>query len=168
MSDPQDRRDWLFPPSDAVVDGVELGWLDPHDEGQRRLLLFADHPELAPAIEDGDDQIVLDGVEMSPTLHITMHDIVANRILDQEDTQWWGTAQRLVSLGYDRHEVLHMLCNVVSDEVYAAMNGETPAEPAGALAALPESWEAMRPPPRPRPNPARSRGRHPGPRHRPH
>ena len=112
---------------------------------------------------------MLDGVEMSPTLHIAMHDIVANRTLDDNEDLWWETAQRLGSLGYDRHEVLHMLCSAVSDEVYAAMHGETPAvtATAEALAALPESWEAMRPPPRPRIDPARSPGRHRGPRHKP-
>ena len=52
-----------------------------------------------------------------------------------------------MSLGYDRHEVLHMLCNAASDEVYAAMNGETPPDALAALAALPESWEAQRPAP---------------------
>ena len=148
MDDAQRRRGWLFPPSEGVFDGIELAYLDPYDEADRHLLIAAEHPEMARAIQEERDEIELHGVTMSPSLHLSMHEIVANRIWDNDPPEWWDTAQRLTRAGYDRHEVLHMLAGVVSDEVYAAMNGEQRSDTASseALAALPDSWEAMRAP----------------------
>lgn len=149
MSDAHARRQWLFPAAGGVFDGIELALLEPEEEGDRYVLLLADHPELAAAIDRGDEEIVQHGVAMSPQLHLTMHDIVAKRILDDEPKEWWDTAQRLTSLGYERHEVLHMLSSVVSDEVYQGMRGDPREDDAStrALAALPGSWETMRPTP---------------------
>lgn len=147
MADADARRAWLFPFAGDVVDGVEIDALDPWDDGDRQLLLLIDHPELAPAIERGDKEIVYRGVTMSPTLHLAMHDVVTTRILNDEPREWWETAQRLQSLGYDRHETLHMLCNVVSNEVYASLRDEPRGEQQSLqeLAALPDAWEGMRP-----------------------
>ena len=149
MSDTDARQVWLFGPAEGVVDGIEVGLLDPRDHDDRQLLLLADHPDLAPAIERGDDEIVVRGVTMSPTLHLAMHDVVAQRVLDDSPKEWWETAQRLTSLGYERHEALHMLCNVVSAEVYADLQG-VPLDDQDVirrLAALPGSWESQRPDP---------------------
>jgi hypothetical protein len=59
----------------------------------------------------------------------------------------WHTAKRLMGDVYDRHEVLHMLASVVSDDVYSALRDNQPPDPAltsAALAALPGSWELQR------------------------
>ena len=59
----------------------------------------------------------------------------------------------LSDLGYDRHEVLHMLMSVVSDELFHAMQPDAAPQDSGrnraALAALPESWEVQRETPSP-------------------
>lgn len=45
-----DRLGWLLPPE---LFGAELEQLDPADADDRHLLLVADHPDLAPAVEEG-------------------------------------------------------------------------------------------------------------------
>lgn len=79
-----------------------------------------------------------------------MHDIVAVRILEDEPPDWWETAQRLTARGYERHDVLHRLSQVVSDEVYAALRDEPrPGDcEHHALMALPESWRRCQAQPR--------------------
>lgn len=89
-----DRWTWLFPEDVFVGDGPDVGTFDPFDEDDRQFLLLADHPELASAIEEGVDEVVLHGVPVSPTLHLAMHDVVVNRILDPATSEWWDTAQR--------------------------------------------------------------------------
>lgn len=86
---------------------------------------------------------------MSPTLHLAMHDVVTTRILNNDPREWWETAKRLTALGYDRHETLHMLCNIGSNEVYAHLREDHRDEQQNIreLAALPDAWEDMRPSP---------------------
>jgi len=76
-----------------------------------------------------------------------MHEIVANQLWDDDPPEVWETAQRLIGAGYDRHEILHMLASVASDNVYAALvEGRTHDldKTRTALKALPESWEQAR------------------------
>jgi hypothetical protein len=148
-----ERRAFACPPAHGTVDDIDLAFLDPSDPDARRILIEAEHHELRAALQSGQDEIVLHGQTMSPRLHIAMHEIVANQLWDDDPPETWATAQRLLAAGYDRHEVLHMLASVVSDEVHEVMTEKRPADPArmrAALDALPESWEAMRedaPPP---------------------
>ncbi len=39
--------------------------------------------------------------------------------------------QRLAALGYDWHNIMHMIARVVSDDIYAAMNEHKPFDPGG-------------------------------------
>ena len=137
----------------GTVDGIDLGMLDPADADERRLLIEADHPLLQQALQEGLDEIVLDGHVMKPGLHIALHEIVAERLCADDPPDTWSTAQRLSELGYDRHEVLHMLMSVVSDELFHAMQPDAAPQDSdrtrGALAALPESWEVQRETPSP-------------------
>jgi len=133
----------------GIVDGIDLALLDPADSDERRLLIEAEHPRLRQALRDDVDETVVDGQAMNPRLHIALHEIVAERLWADEPPETWATAQRLTALGYDRHEVLHMLMSVLSDELHQAMQGPGSApqdlEAArSALAALPGSWEAQR------------------------
>ena len=76
-----------------------------------------------------------------------MHQIVANQLWAVDPPEVWHTAQRLIELGYERHEVLHMLGSVVAEDVYAALRDKLPPDlekTREALAALPESWELQR------------------------
>lgn len=152
MSDELARRAWLLPAASGVTDGIDLSLLDPADDGDRHLLLLAEHPELADAIDDDQDEIEVQGAIMSPRLHLAMHEVVANQIWNDDPPEVWSTAQRLTLAGYDRHEVLHMLASVVSTDIYNAMSDKLPFDIARTrreLDALPASWEAIRTPPPP-------------------
>lgn len=147
MSDDLARRAWLMPAASSVLDGIDLSLLDLTDEGDRQVLLLAEHPELAEAIDADQDEIELEGVTMSPRLHLVMHEVVANQIWNNDPPEVWATALRLTEAGYERHEVLHMLASVVSADVYNILSATAPYDIARTrreLAALPGSWEAKR------------------------
>jgi len=74
MVDADPRRFWLFPPVGGWFDGVDLALLDPADDGDRQMLIEAEHPELAEAIADDLDEVDLDGRRVSPRLHLLMHE----------------------------------------------------------------------------------------------
>jgi hypothetical protein len=151
MSDDAERRAWVLLPATTVIDGIDLSLLDPEDDGDRRFLLLVQHPELAAAIENDEDEINLghEGGTMSPRLHLAMHEVIVNQIWGDDPPEVWLTAQRLTHAGYDRHEVLHMLASVVSADIYNATTDRAPfdiAQTRRELAALPGSWEALRAP----------------------
>jgi uncharacterized protein DUF1841 len=126
---------------------IELSLLDPREEDDRHFLILAEHPELQEAVEDDQDEITLRGNLMSPRLHLSMHEIVANQLWADDPPETWPTAQRLMALGYQRHEILHMLGSVVSGEAWRTMQYKQPFDPdrfRAGLDALPESWEAER------------------------
>ena len=141
------RRAFACPPREGELDGIDLALLDPAEPDARRLLIEAEHPELSAAIEAGQATVVSDGVEMSPRAHIAMHEIVANQIWDGQPPETWETAKRLTDLGYDRHEVLHMLASVVAADVFRALTHDQPFDRddfVTRLRELPDSWEAQR------------------------
>ncbi|MGH9222718.1 MAG: DUF1841 family protein [Acidimicrobiales bacterium] len=137
-----ERRAWLYPPATGRFRGIDLGLLDPDDEGERRLLVEAEHPELAVALEGGLDEIDGGGGPMSPRLHIAMHELVANQLSQDDPPEMWPTVERLVDAGYDRHEVLHMLGSVAAQELWQVQRSEPfdRERYSAALAALPGSW----------------------------
>ena len=140
------RRLWLLPPVAGVFDGMDLSLLDPSDEHDRHVLIVSEHPELAQALDSDREDVTLVG-EVNPRVHVAVHAIVANRLWADTPPEMWQTAQRLTRAGYERHEVLHMLVNVVSAEMYDALHGNGTYvinDTRQALAALPESWEAQR------------------------
>ena len=119
-----------MPSMSGTVDDIDLALLDPADRDERRLLIEAEHPMLRQALQDGVNEVVLDGQLMNPNLHIALHEIVVERLWTDDPPETWSTAQRLTELGYDRHEVLHMLMSVLSDEILEAMQpGAAPQDP---------------------------------------
>ena len=109
--------------------------------------MVAEHPELAEAIERGDEETVVGGEPVNPRLQLALHEIVASQLWDGDPPEAWQTAQRLLAVGYERHEILHMLASVVTREVFDVLAEGRAVDPAGyvrALAGLPESWEAAR------------------------
>lgn len=141
---PDPRREWLFPPARGRFDGFDLALADPADEDDRRLLISAEHTELAAAVEDDLDEIEIDGRTMSPRLHLLMHEVVANQIWGDDPPEVWTTAERLTAAGFERHDVLHMLGSVVAGELWHVSQGRTEVDPdryVAALDALPGAWE---------------------------
>lgn len=129
MNDEVARRAWVLPPATGMVDGIDLSLLDHEEEGDRHFLMLAEHPELAEAIKNDEGENDLQqGGATSPHLHLAMHEVVANQIWHDDPPEMWATAQRLTQAGYDRHEVLHMLASVVSNDIYNAMTSKSPID----------------------------------------
>jgi hypothetical protein len=141
----EERLDWLFPSRRGWFDGVDLSLLDPGDEDERAVLIRADHPELAEMLEDELYEPALD--EVNPRLHLAVHGVVTNQILAEEPPETWAAVQRLSGLGYERHEVLHMVSSAVAGQLWHVMSEKRPFDHqayAATLDALPDSWEAER------------------------
>jgi len=85
-----------------------------------------------------------DGSAAAPPIH----EIVAAQLADEQPPEVWATAERLHRLGYDKHEILHMLGAAMSTQLWAALHDQReydPDEHRAALDALPDSWERGRP-----------------------
>jgi hypothetical protein len=136
----RDRRLAFAIPAPPGEDAPDTELLDPADSDDRALLIRAAHPELHPELET----MLVDGHEMNPRLHLTVHEIVATQLADDDPPEVWATAQRLRRLGYGRHEILHMLGAAFTPQLWAQRPYDLDAHRA-ALAALPESWERTRP-----------------------
>jgi hypothetical protein len=144
-----DRRAFAYPELAAdVEDGVDPDDSDLHDEATREFLIRDEHQ--LESIEDFDfdhEAVPMHGGNVNPTVHLAMHQIVANQIWDDNPPETWRTARRLLQIGYDRHEVLHMLAWVASEELWDLLSEKQPhnaARYAARLATLPDSYEAHR------------------------
>lgn len=145
--DDEARRAFTAPPAAGELDGIDLARLDPSDPQERRLVIIAEHPDIAPALAAGRREVHVHGEAMNPQLHIAMHEIIANQLWDNDPPEVWQTAKRLTAEGYERHEVLHMLASVVSDQTYNVLGHGKPFDPErmrADLQRLPESWEQAR------------------------
>jgi hypothetical protein len=145
--EPGDRRSWAVPAAHGTYQGLDLELLDRGDEDERALLIEARHPEFADALE-GDDDVMLGGEPANPRLHVAMHQVVANQLLANDPPETWQTVQRLAGLGYDWHNIMHMIASLITEDVYWALKEQRQPDPAAyarRLGALPGDW----PPPEP-------------------
>jgi hypothetical protein len=107
------RRVFAFPFLQGRHGDIDLDRLNPADEADRRILLQIDHAaELAR--RDYDE-------------HLAWHEEIAKRLWEGDPPQLWDAAQRLIDLGHDRHDVLHVLIEI------AERIGDHPDELAAAL-----------------------------------
>jgi len=139
---PGDRRSWSAPPGHGRYRGLDLELLDPADEDQRLFVLEALHPECEDALRD-DDEMLVDGEPFNPRLHITLHQVVANQLLAGNPPQTWQTVQRLAGLGYDWHNIMHMIARLVSDDIYQVTTEQKPfdlRDYVQRLSELPGDW----------------------------
>ena len=135
-----DRLSWAMPSGHGTYRGLELEFLNRADE--LMMLLEAQHAESATRSRSGEEMIV-DGEPFSPRLHLAMHQIVANQLLADDPPETWRTVQRLAGMGYDWHNVMHMIARLISDDVYTALRDERvfdPADYARRLQRLPGDW----------------------------
>jgi Domain of unknown function (DUF1841) len=148
---PGDPRSWAAPSGHGSYHGLNLELLDPANEDERISLIEALHPELGKALL-GEEETAARGEPFNPRLHITLHQVVAAQLLAGNPPETWQTVQRLAALGYDWHNIMHMIARLVSDDIYQAMAEHQPFDPADyarRLNELPGDW----PPPRsPEPN----------------
>jgi hypothetical protein len=143
-SDRERRRAFGIPTVEQELDDIDTSLLDPADPDERALLIRAAHPEL----DTDQETMVIGGSEINPRLHLTLHEIVATQLADDDPPEVWATAQRLRKLGYGRHEILHMLGAAMAGQIWDALHNRRAYdadEHRAALAALPDSWERQRP-----------------------
>jgi len=116
-----DRRSWAVPSGHGTYRGLDLELLNPGDEDELTFLLEAQHLEWAEALERHEEIITDDGQSVNPTLHVTLHVVVANQLLANDPPETWQTVQRLAGLGYDWHNIMHMVMELVSQDFYRVM-----------------------------------------------
>jgi hypothetical protein len=107
------------------------------------LILFeALHEEFHDALASGED-MVIDGEPVNPRLHVLMHQVVAKQLLSDTPPRTWSTVRRLAGMGYDWHNIMHMIASLVSEDVHAAfteVRKHDPASYARRLDQLPGDW----------------------------
>jgi Domain of unknown function (DUF1841) len=136
------RRRFVADPDALAALGVEVEQLS--DPDVRSLVIRHEHAELEEALKEGRREIEGPDGPMNPRLHLAMHEIVATQLWEDSPPEVWDTAARLLEEGYERHEILHMLGRLVSDQVWEALHEERPYDRdrhVAALRALPGSWE---------------------------
>lgn len=124
----------------------DLSCTDPADEDERRLLIEAEHPEFADALDAADPEVLVGGQVVNAALHVSLHPVVATQLWNNDPPDLWLAAVRLTSLGYPAHDVLHTLISVVGEDVRRALAGEPPRDEAARssqLAELPGSSERL-------------------------
>jgi hypothetical protein len=87
---------------------------DPRDVDQRRVLVERDHQDAALDPE-------------GRSLHLTVHEVLANQLWDNDPPEVWEAAQRLTATGLDRHEALHQLCAILAEHLRAVVGGDPEA-----------------------------------------
>jgi hypothetical protein len=84
------RRAFALPFLSGRHGAVDLASLDPATPAERRLLLEFEHPGASAE-------------------HLAEHERLTARLWAGDPPQLWDTAQRLLDLGHERHEILHRL-----------------------------------------------------------
>lgn len=125
-TDAEQRRRFACPSQRGRFRDLDLSFLDPTDPDDRHFLILAEHPDLARAIERGEQEVVIDGTPMNPRLHIIMHELIANQLWDDDPPEVWQTARRLLDGGYERHDVLHMLGSAAAGEIWHLLHERSP------------------------------------------
>jgi Domain of unknown function (DUF1841) len=146
-SDEAVRRTFAVPRASGVFREVDLALLDPADRDERRMLIEAEHPEFADALERDEELVIIDGEEVDPRLHLTLHEIIVEQLWEDDPPEAWRTVKRLLAAGYERHEILHMLGSALVPQLWRAIaKGEASSseEYLSALSRLPRSWEGTR------------------------
>jgi len=140
---PGDRRSWAVPLGHGTYQDLDLEYLDPDDEDERTFLLEAQHPGMEEALEREEEMTGPGGEPMNPRLHVTMHLAIANQLLADDPPETWQTVQRLAGLGYDWHNVMHLVMGPVTGVIYKIMTEKQPFDHADyvrRLAELPGDW----------------------------
>jgi hypothetical protein len=100
--------------------------LDPTDEDDRAELIRLAHPELAAAIDAGEEVVVMGGEAVNSRLHLLMHQVVADRLLYDDPPEDWLTFDALLERGADPHEAQHAVGRRLVQELTAEF-GPPPA-----------------------------------------
>lgn len=107
------RRTFAMPYVGIRIGEKDYPELDAGDEQQRWLLLIGEHPEYHEMLggPEPDFDALIDAVW--PQAHLIIHEIVATQLWNDDPPETWQAACRLTAAGIGRHDVLHMLGDVV-------------------------------------------------------
>lgn len=119
-----DRRMFAMPFFGTTIDGEDFDRLNPADPDERGLLIKGEHPELHEALADPDFDTETAG--FSPRFHLTMHEVIANQLWDNDPPEVWQAAQRLRDQGGERHDILHTLLEVMVTHMHPVMVDKKP------------------------------------------
>ena len=108
--------------------------LDAAVEDDRAELIRLAHPELAAAIEAGEEVVVIGDEAVNPRLHLLMHHVVADRLLHDDPREDWLSFSALLDHGVDAHEAQHTIGRRVVEELVAVFGPPPPPPPAPAPA----------------------------------
>ena len=112
-----ERAGAVLPP----VPGGASPHLDPADEDERAELIRLAHPELASAIDAGQDVVIVDDEAVNPRLHLIMHEVVAARLLHEDSPEDWVAFDALLAQGIDPHEAQHAVGRRLVEEMFAEL-----------------------------------------------
>jgi hypothetical protein len=98
------------------------------DEDARLVRVMRDHPEYSDLWgrldELADEEIEREGV--NPVLHITIHSIIENQIAEGNPEEVRQVVVALMRQGLTRHEAIHRVGKVVSDEIFRILQENRP------------------------------------------
>ncbi|MCA1655843.1 MAG: plasmid pRiA4b ORF-3 family protein, partial [Pseudonocardiaceae bacterium] len=114
-----DRRVFTMPYYGTTIGDQDFDRLNPADPDERGLLIQGEHPEFHEYLADPSWNGELDG--MNPRLHLTMHEVVANQLWDNDPPEAWQAAKRLREHGMDRHDILHELAAVMTEHMHPSL-----------------------------------------------
>jgi hypothetical protein len=127
------RRMFAVPGVTTRIGDQEFSFLDPGDPDDRGVFIKGEHPEYHEALADPDTDTV-EGV--NPRLHVTVHEVVANQLWDDDPPQVWQAARRLLATGADRHDVLHAIADVLVEHLHGLLTGQGDGDVAPYIAGL--------------------------------
>jgi hypothetical protein len=79
---------------------------------------------------------------IDPRLHITVHEIVAGQLWNDDPPEVWQAARRLHATGMSRHDVLHTIGETLVEHLGGALSGRGPTDRARYIVALDELGRA--------------------------
>jgi hypothetical protein len=116
-----------------VWEGAQLNMPFTGEEA-RLVSVMREHTEYSDLWGQLDEEIERDGV--NPILHITIHSIIENQIADENPEEVRQVFEALVRQGLSRHEAIHRVGRVLSDEIFHILNEDRPFDESGYVRKL--------------------------------
>lgn len=96
------------------------------------------HPEYADIFmrldELSEAEIERDGV--NPVLHVQLHAVVENQIAQRDPAEVREIVKALMRQGYSRHEAIHAVANVLTEEMFSILQDKRMFDEGGYLRKL--------------------------------
>jgi hypothetical protein len=107
-------------------------------EDARLAAVLKQHPEYTDVWEEaqsmGKEEVTRDGV--NPFVHVAIHQVVENQLAENDPPQTAETLEALLRAGYERHNAIHAIGRVVSDEIFAILKEKRPFDEGAYMSAL--------------------------------